>query len=63
MEVDTANALRKPVILLMLEKVNTDKMTPNMQKVFNRYTRATLVHDQDGGQPHPPWPVLVSSVI
>ena len=63
MEVDTANAQRKPVILLMLEKVKPEVMTPYMRKLFSRYTRASWIDDKNGGYPHPPWSVLISSVI
>ncbi|KAH3746553.1 hypothetical protein DPMN_180962 [Dreissena polymorpha] len=63
MEVDTANAMRKPAILLMLEKVKLEEMTPYILKLFNRYTRASWVKDQNGGNPHPPWPLIIKSVL
>ncbi|KAH3811611.1 hypothetical protein DPMN_140023 [Dreissena polymorpha] len=63
MEVDTANAMRKPAILLMLETVKLEDMTPCILKLFNRYTRASWVRDQNGGHPHPPWPVLIKYVL
>ena len=64
MEAKEAATQQKPVILILTENIEQDKMSPVLKQLFNRYTRFKCFTG-NGGQYEvsPTWTVLSSSVL
>ena len=53
----------KPIIMLMLETLETNLMDPVLLKIFNSFSRSAWVSDDNGGYLKPDWPVFCEAVI
>ena len=64
MEAKEAATQQKPVILILTENIEEDKMSPVLKQLFNRYTRFKCFTTEDGKhEVSPTWNTLSSSVL
>lgn len=53
----------KPIILLMLEKVDKETMGTVLTKIFQRFTHAAWISNDSGEYLTPDWPVFCEAII
>lgn len=54
---------KKPIIVLMLETVAQEDMDNVLRKIFQRFTHAAWIPDENGGYLKPDWPVFCEAII
>ncbi|XP_045206135.2 toll-like receptor 3 [Mercenaria mercenaria] len=63
LEIGEAYDQNKPIIMLMTEHVEKELMDYLLQKMFDRYTHATWIPDDNGGHVEPEWKIFCNSII
>lgn len=62
-EIREAYEQNKPIVVIMLEKVDTKLMGKVLEKIFRRYAHARWVSDDSGGHLEPDWLPFCQSLI
>ena len=62
-EISEARTTGKPIILISMEHVDTDKMTVVIRDVFMNNARAKIVKEGNNYQMYPPWEQLCKAII
>ena len=62
-EIEHANLLEKPIILIFIEHVPKDEMNLITREVFETFTRVQFVKENDQYKIEPGWKQLCESII
>ncbi|KAH3750962.1 hypothetical protein DPMN_185502 [Dreissena polymorpha] len=62
-EVQETYDQNKPIVLLLLERVEPDDMGKVLRKLFSRYAHASWISDSNGGHIEPDWSILCDALL